>query len=171
MSGTNTQPSAPSHALFPGTFDPVTLGHLDLIRRAARLFDRVTVAVAQHPSKRELLPHAQRLELLREVTADLPGCSVERLEGLVVDGARALGCNVIVRGARSATDFDYEAQLGRTNAALAPEIETVLLASSPRTVHVSSTLARQIAIMGGALDALVPEPVARALRASLSPDR
>jgi len=157
------------HALFPGTFDPVTLGHLDLIRRAAALFERVTVAVAQHPTKRELLPHARRLELLREVTADLPGCAVERLEGLVVDGARALGCDVIVRGARSATDFDYEAQLARTNAVLSPGIETVILASSPRHVHVSSTLARQVAIMGGPLDDLVPAPVARALRESASP--
>jgi pantetheine-phosphate adenylyltransferase len=154
------------HALFPGSFDPVTVGHLDLIRRAARLFERVTVAVAQHPEKRELLPEETRIELLREVTADLPGCSVERFRGLVVDGARALGCDVIVRGARSATDFDYEAQMARTNAVLAPGIETVILAASPACVHVSSTLVRQVARMGGPLDELVPAPVARALRAA-----
>jgi pantetheine-phosphate adenylyltransferase len=157
------------HALFPGTFDPVTLGHLDLIRRAAQLFPRLTVAVAEHHSKRELLPYGMRLELLREVTRGIAGCSVERLEGLVVDGARALGCDVIVRGARGTSDFDYEAQMARTNRMLSDGIETVVLVSSPEHVHVSSTLARQVALMGGPLEGLVPEPVARALRATVSP--
>jgi pantetheine-phosphate adenylyltransferase len=159
----SSAPGGGSHALFPGSFDPVTLGHLELIRRAALLFGRVTVAVAHHPTKSELLPFEARLELLREVTSDLPGVQVTRLEGLVVAGARAVGAGVIVRGARSSSDFDYEAQMARTNRALAPEIETVVLASSPEHVHVSSTLVRQVARMGGELSSFVPPAAARAL--------
>lgn len=154
----------PSHALVPGSYDPVTFGHLDLIRRAAALFERVTVAVATHPTKRELLSLEERLALLAEVTAELERVSVTRLEGLVVEGCRQLGANVIVRGARSALDFDYEAQMARANRALHGAVDTVLLPSSPEHVHVSSTLARQVAEMGGDLSAFVPPAVARMLR-------
>jgi pantetheine-phosphate adenylyltransferase len=152
------------HALFPGTFDPVTLGHLDLIRRTTALFGRVTVAVAVHPSKKELLPLERRLELLREVTADIPGVQVAGLAGLVVDGARELGCDVVVRGARGNADFEYEAAMARSNRAMAPALDTVVLAAAPEHVHVSSTLVRQVAEMGGPLESFVPPSVARALR-------
>jgi pantetheine-phosphate adenylyltransferase len=155
--------SDPRHALFPGTFDPVTLGHVDVVRRATLLFERVTVAVATHPEKRELLPIEQRLELLRDVTRALPRVGVTRLEGLVVHGCRDLDCGVILRGARSAGDLDYELQMARTNRALDPGVDTVLLASSPEHAHVSSTLVRQVAEMGGALESFVPPAVARAL--------
>ena len=154
---------APRHALFPGSFDPVTLGHVDLIRRTAALFGRVTVAVAIHPSKRELLPLEQRLELLREVTRDIAGVELACLVGLVVHGARELGCDLIVRGARGNADFEYEAQMARSNRALAPELDTVILAAAPEHVHVSSTLVRQVAELGGPLESFVPAPVARAL--------
>jgi len=152
-----------SHALFPGTFDPVTLGHLDLIRRAAALFGSVTAAVAVNPDKSELLPLEARLELLREVTADIAGVRVARLTGLVVNGARELGCDVIVRGARSAGDFEYEAQMARTNRVMAPDLDTVVLLAAPDHAHVSSTLVRQVARMGGPVDSFVPAQVARAL--------
>ena len=164
-SSRGTSGASGSHALFPGTFDPVTQGHLDLVRRAAALFERVTVAVASHPTKTELLPLERRLELLRETTAGIPGVEVARLEGLVVDGARALGATVIVRGARSATDFEYEAQMARSNRAMVPELDTLVLASSPEHVHVSSTLVRQVFEMGGDLTPFVPEIVVRALGA------
>ena len=154
-----------SHALFPGTFDPVTLGHIDLIRRAARLFERVTVAVAVHPEKRELLPLETRLDLLREVTRDVAGVEVVQLPGLVVHGARELGCDALVRGARGAGDCEYEAQMARTNAAMAPGLETVVLFASPEHVHISSTLVRQVAELGGPLESFVPAPVIRALAA------
>jgi pantetheine-phosphate adenylyltransferase len=154
---------ARSHALFPGTFDPVTLGHLDLARRAAALYERVTVGVARNPGKRELLPLEERVELLREALGDLPGVRVEVLDGLVVEGARRLGAGVVLRGARSAGDFEYEAQMARSNRRLAPEVETVVLASSPEHVHISSTLVRQIAEFGGDTSAFVPPAVARAL--------
>ena len=136
---------------------------LDLIRRSAELFGRVTVALALHHSKRELLPLERRLELLREVLADIPGAEVACLEGLVVEGARALGCDVVVRGARGNADFEYEAQMARANRALAPELDTVILTAAPEHAHISSTLVRQVAEMGGPLESFVPPPVARAL--------
>ena len=153
----------PRHAMFPGTFDPVTLGHVEIVRRATLLFERVTVAVATHPQKHELLPIEERLELLRNVTRALPQVAVTRLEGLVVQGCRDLGCGVILRGVRSSSDLDYELQMARTNRALDDSVETVLLASSPEHAHISSTLVRQVAEMGGALESFVPPPVARAL--------
>jgi pantetheine-phosphate adenylyltransferase len=157
------------HALFPGTFDPVTLGHLDVVRRAAVLFERITVAVASHPSKRELLPLEARLALLREVTAGIPGVGIACADGLTIEACRKLGAGAIVRGLRSATDFEYEAQMARSNRAMAADVETVFLASAPEHGHISSTLVRQVAEMGGPLEPFVPEPVARALRAHLAP--
>jgi pantetheine-phosphate adenylyltransferase len=152
------------HALFPGTFDPVTHGHLDVIRRAALIFDRVTVAVALHPAKKELLTVEERLALLREVCEDIPGVDVVQIEGLLVRGLERLGASVIVRGVRSAGDLDYELQMARTNRALSPNIETVLIASAPEHAHISSTLVRQVAEMGGDLSAFVPQAIAQSLR-------
>lgn len=160
-----SQPSRRVHALFPGTFDPVTHGHLDVVRRAAAIFERVTVAVARHPTKSELLPVAERLALLREVTADIPGVDVVQIDGLLVRGLERLGATVIVRGVRSSGDLEYELQMARTNRALAAQIDTVLLASSPEHAHISSTLVRQVAELGGDLTAFVPPAIARSLRA------
>ena len=156
-------PSA-AHALFPGTFDPVTLGHLDVVRRAARLYARVTVVVAAHPSKLELLSLETRLALLREVLAELPNVDIAVVEGLLVQGCRELDAGVIVRGLRNGADFEYEAQMARSNAAMAADVETVFLASAPEHTHISSTLVRQVAEMGGPLELFVPPAVARALR-------
>ncbi len=151
------------HALFPGTFDPVTLGHVDLVRRASALFERVTVAVARHPSKHELLSLDARLELLREVAREFDNVEVATLDGLVVEGCRKLGADVILRGLRTSSDVDYELAMARSNRAMAPEIETVLFASSPEHAHISSTLVRQIAQMGGDLSPFVSSGVRRAL--------
>lgn len=156
------------HALFPGTFDPPTLGHLDLVARAARLFGRVSVAIAEHHSKRALFAPEERIGLWRaalEGPEGVEGADVVLLRGLVVDAAGALGCDVIVRGVRSGTDFDYEAQMAGTNRVLSRTLETALLVTRPELAHVSSTLVRQIASMGGDCSALVPAPVAAALRA------
>ncbi len=152
------------HVLFPGTFDPPTLGHLDLVRRAAALFGRVTVAVADHPSKTALFSVEERLALLEESTAGIPGVAVARISGLVVDACKDLGATAIVRGVRNGTDFDYELELARTNRAMLPEADTVLLAPAPEFAHVSATLVRQIASLGGDVDPFVPPPVAEALR-------
>ena len=149
--------------LLPGTFDPPTLGHLDLVERAARLFARVTLGVAENASKQALFGVEERLALLRAATAGIDNVAVVRVEGLVVDSCRTLGADAILRGLRSGSDFDYEAQMARTNRALAPAVDTVFLASSATVAHVSSTLVRQIAALGGDCSALVPPPVAAAL--------
>lgn len=150
--------------MLPGSYDPPTLGHLDIVRRALGLFERVTVAVAAHPSKQELFTPQERVALLQECTHELPGARVVLLEGLLVEGCRELGAGVVVRGVRNGTDFDYEVGMANTNRELAPEIETVLLAPSPACAHISSTLVRQIAGMGGDVSAFVPAPVLAALR-------
>jgi len=157
-------PPRPSHALFPGTFDPITIGHLDLLRRALGLFDRVTVAVAEHPTKRSLLPADERLALVRRSIAHLERADALALQGLVVEGCRRIGARAIVRGVRTAADLEDERALALTNRVLLPEVETVLLLPAPEVAHVSSTLVRQIACMGGEVGAFVPPPVAEALR-------
>jgi pantetheine-phosphate adenylyltransferase len=166
-------PSPPAvrsrHALFPGTFDPPTLGHLDLVRRARALFGRVTVALAAHPEKRTWFGVDERAELWRGLIAALPaaeaeGLAVARLDGLVVDGATRLGCDLIVRGVRSGSDFDYEVQMARTNRSLPGSFETVLLVPAPEFAHISSTLVRQIAELGGDVSGFVPAAVLAAIR-------
>jgi pantetheine-phosphate adenylyltransferase len=160
---------APTHVLLPGTFDPPTLGHLDLFTRAARLFPRVTVGLAENVEKRALFSVEERLALLRACTAGLSNVAVARLGGLVVDACRELGAGAILRGLRSGADFDYEAQMARTNRTLHAEVDTLFLASSPLVAHVSSTLVRQIAALRGDCSALVPAPVAAALARRYSP--
>lgn len=162
-----TSPRDPHRALFPGTFDPVTLGHIDLVRRAAALFDEVVVAPAAHHDKRHVFSVDERVALLREATRGIPGVSVEPLAGLLVDGAARLGARTVVRGIRNATDLEYERQMAHTNRAMAPWLDTVLLLSSPEHAHVSSTLVRQIARLGGDVRLFVPPHVAEALRLKL----
>ena len=159
--------AGPRRALFPGTFDPVTLGHLDLVRRASELFDEVVVAPAAHHDKRHVFSVEERVELLRSATAEFSGVTVEPLEGLLVDGAQRLGARVVVRGVRNAADLEYERQMAHTNRAMAPWLDTVFLLSSPEHAHVSSTLVRQIARMGGDVSSFVPDAVARAIRDKL----
>lgn len=155
------------HALFPGSFDPVTLGHLDVLRRALALFDRVTVAVARHHAKDELFESSQRVALLERAVAGIEGVDVTVLDGLLVDGCRRLGAGAIVRGLRSASDLEVERQMTLTNRALAPDVETVFLLPAPDVAHVSSSLVRQIARMGGDVRPFVPEVVAEALELRL----
>lgn len=156
-------------AIFPGTFDPVTLGHVDLIERAARLFDRLTVVVAAHHDKKHLLTVEERVELLDTATSGLENVDVVALDGLLVDGAKSLGATAVVRGIRSAADLEYERQLALTNRAMSPDLDTVLLLSSSEHAHVSSTLVRQIARLGGDLAAFVPEAVVRTLAGRFEP--
>ncbi len=152
-------------ALFPGTFDPVTFGHIDLVRRAAALFERVLVGVAHNPEKRELLSVDERIELLRRALEGEARVEVRSLEGLVVEAARKAGAQVIVRGVRNSLDFEYESQMARCNARLEPALETVLLAASPEHAHISSTLVRQVVLCGGDPAPFVPAFVAASLLA------
>ena len=151
------------HAIFPGTFDPVTSGHVDLVERAARLFDHLTIAVAAHHDKRHILTVEERVALLEEVTRELAHVDVVVLDGLLVDGARRLGATAVVRGIRSAADLEYERQLALTNRAMDAELDTVMLLSSSEHAHVSSTLVRQIARLGGDISPFVPPAVVSAL--------
>lgn len=159
--------SSSRHALFPGSFDPPTLAHLDLVRRAHALLGRVTIGVATHPGKQGLFEAGERVELFRACLGRLRGVRVIAISGLTTAAAREQGCGVLVRGVRSGTDFDYELPMAHTNAVLLPGIETVLLAPSPQYAHISSTLVRQIAQMGGDIRPFVPPAVARAITAKL----
>lgn len=149
-------------ALYPGTFDPITRGHADLIARCSRLFDRVVVAVAASPKKAPLLPLDDRVELAREVLSDLPNTTVTGYDALTVDFAREQGLNVIVRGLRTASDFEYEYQLSTMNQQLEPAIETILMTPASQFSAISATLVREIAAHGGDISAFVhPQVVAR----------
>lgn len=151
------------HALFPGTFDPFTLGHLDLVRRALALFGRVTIAIAHNSEKQSFFGAEERVELIRAAVKGLAGVEVTLISGLAVQACQELAADVIVRGVRSGTDFDFEVQMARTNRSLT-RIDTVLLVPSPEHAHISSTLVREIATLGGDPSAFVPDNVAQALR-------
>jgi len=150
-------------ALYPGSFDPPTNGHQDLIRRAALLADRLVVAVAVNPSKTPFLPADDRVTLLRAVAAGLPNVTVDRFDGLVVDYARRIGATLLIRGARSAGDFEYEQRMAAMNRHLLPSLDTALLVPAPALGHVSGTLVREVARLGGDIGGLVPPPVAALL--------
>jgi pantetheine-phosphate adenylyltransferase len=151
-------------AVFPGTFDPITHGHTDVIRRAARLFDRVVVGVGDNPEKSAMFTAAQRARLVRQSLPDLPGIEVTVYRGLTIDFAARCGAAAIVRGIRNGTDLRFESDLAMTNRA-ASGIETVYILADSAVAYVSSTLVRQIASGGGDVSAMVPAPVRRALRA------
>jgi len=152
-------------AVYPGTFDPVTNGHLDLVERGRRLFDRFILAILENRDKRPMFTIPERAAMLREATAGLDNVEVEAFDGLLVDYARRVGAAVIVRGIRAVTDFDYELQMAMMNRRLASSVETLFLVPSEEYSYVSSRLVREIAVLGGDLSGLVPPPVAAALRA------
>lgn len=150
-------------AAYTGTFDPITNGHADVIRRAAGMFSEVIVAVANNTSKKSIFEPEEREWLARQALSDLPNVTVMGTSGLVVDFARTNGVSVLVRGVRGVGDYEYERQMAVMNRHLAPEIETVLLAPSPQFAHISSTLVREIAFLGGNITGLVPAVVAEKL--------
>ncbi len=150
-------------AIYPGTFDPVTMGHLDVIRRAAKVFDHLVVAVAIASRKDTWFDIEERLHLLRVVTRGLKNVSVESFSGLLMNYVRARGSRTVVRGLRAFTDFEYEFQMALTNRKLAPDIETVFLMTSEAHSYISSTMVREVAELGGDTSTLVPSPVQRAL--------
>lgn len=154
-------------AFFPGSFDPLTLGHVDIIRGAAELADAVVVAVGIHPSKRPLFAIEDRVEMVAEVVAGLgdvaPRISVIQYEGLLVEAARSAGATLLVRGIRDSSDADAELPMAAMNRDLAPELQTVLLPAAPERRHISATLVRQVAEMGGDVSPFVPAAIARRL--------
>jgi pantetheine-phosphate adenylyltransferase len=151
-------------AIYPGSFDPVTLGHVDIVRRGAQLFDELTVAVGINPEKSPLFTPEERVALLKEVFSHLPNVHVASFHGLTVDFARSIGATAMLRGLRTVSDMDAEFTMALANHALAPDVETVFLMASERYSHISSTLIRQIAHMGREaarkhLSHFVPAPV------------
>lgn len=159
----------PRIALYAGSFDPVTNGHLDVVAHAARLFDRLILAIGLHPGKAPLFSADERIKMLQETSAPLAraaGCELQcvTFSDLVVEAAGRLGASALVRGLRDGTDFDYEMQMAAMNAVMAPKIQTIFLPASPAVRPIAATLVRQIAAMGGDVSAFVPAGVAAQLK-------
>ena len=152
-------------ALYPGTFDPITLGHEDIVRRAARMFDQVVVAVASAHHKKTMFTLEERLSLTREALKDCNNVQVKTFDGLVIDFAASLGATTMVRGIRSMTDFDYEFQLAGMNRRLAPKIDTVFLNTLDVYQCISSTLVREVNNLGGDVTQFVSPSVLRFMQA------
>ncbi|MBB1074555.1 pantetheine-phosphate adenylyltransferase [Rhodoferax sp. 4810] len=150
--------------VYPGTFDPVTNGHTDLISRAARLYDRVVVAVAENTAKTPLFPAAQRVALLHGVVSEYPNVEIVAFAGLLVEFARARQMTVILRGLRAVSDFEYEFQLAGMNRRMAPDIETVFLTPAEQYAYISSGLVKEIARLGGDVSTFVAPSVYAALQ-------
>jgi pantetheine-phosphate adenylyltransferase len=152
-------------AIYPGSFDPLTNGHVDLIARGHRMFERLTVAVVVNPKKQALFTPQERVEMIREVAKPFPGVEVDFFSGLLVDYARAKGATVILRGLRMVSDFEYEFPMANMNRHLAPEIETCFVMTGEGHFFVSSQLIKEAASLGGSVADLVPPNVQRTLEA------
>ncbi len=155
-------------AIYPGSFDPLTNGHVDIIRRAVVMFDSVLVAVANNPAKNTMFTLEERVALVEEVFADDPRIEVDAISGLLVEYARQRGTRAVVRGLRAVADFEYEYQMASMNRSLAPDIETVFLMADPTTFFVSSRLAKEVASLGGDVRHVVPPTVLEAVMKKLN---
>jgi pantetheine-phosphate adenylyltransferase len=153
--------------IYPGTFDPITNGHADLVQRACAMFEHVVVAVAENTNKRSFLPLEDRVTLAGRVLRGLPNVEVRRLDGLLVDFAKREGIHAILRGLRAVSDFEYEFQLAGMNRRLVPEIETLFLTPAEQYTYISSSLVREIAALGGDVGQFVHEAVLAALKKRL----
>jgi pantetheine-phosphate adenylyltransferase len=151
-------------AVYPGTFDPITNGHLEIIARGVRLFDVIIVAILRNPEKEPLFPMEERIDILRAVVGGLPKVRVEAFEGLLVEYARSRGAQVIVRGLRALSDFEYEYQMALMNQRLAPDLHTIYMMPSEAYSYVSSRLVKEVARLGGDVTGLVPPEVAARLK-------
>lgn len=155
-------------ALTPGTFDPITSGHMDIITRAAQLFDEVVVAVAQSAGKHPLFTLEERAELVRQVVAPLPNVRVEPFDCMLVDFARSMDAQAVIKGLRAITDFEYEFQQAALNEQLDGSVETIFIMSPPEYMYLSSSVVREIASLGGPVGQFVPPCVEKALRAKFA---
>ncbi|MEL6348005.1 MAG: pantetheine-phosphate adenylyltransferase [Myxococcota bacterium] len=155
-------------AVYAGSFDPITYGHLDVARRGAQLFEKVVLAVGENPKKRYLLDFEKRKSVVTQAVADIDNITVDSFQGLLVDYCRTVGATVILRGLRAVTDFEFEFQIGLANMDMAPEIETVFLLTEPRNIFISSSLIKEIAANGGAIQRYVPPAAEHAVLRALS---
>jgi len=154
-------------AIYPGSFDPITNGHVDIIERGLKVFERVVVAVLENPKKRPLFTTKERVKMIQEIFASRKEVEVRAFEGLLVDFARAQGTSVVMRGLRAISDFEYEFQMALMNRSLAPDIETFFMMPSVNYSFLSSNVVREVAGLGGSVEGLVPGLVARRLRRKL----
>lgn len=143
-------------AVYPGSFDPPTFGHLDIIERSSRVFSRVIVSVAKNPQKDTMFTPAERVSMLRKLTRSFPNVEVDSFRGLLVEYVRGVDAHVVVRGLRAISDFEYEFQMAHMNKKLSPEIDTVFMMTGERHSYISSQIAKEIARFGGKIDDLVP---------------
>jgi pantetheine-phosphate adenylyltransferase len=158
-------------AVYPGSFDPIHNGHLDIIQRCLPLFDEVVVAVLRNDEKRPLFPEAERVAMIESVLADFPGCRVETFSGLLVDFTRRIGARVVVRGLRAVSDFETEFQMALMNRRLDPRVETLFMMPREDYSYLSSRLLKEVAKLGGELTGLAPPMVLERLRARLAAAR
>ena len=156
--------------VYPGSFDPPTLGHVDLIERASGLFPQVTVAVLNNPDKRGWFSVERRMEMIRKACGHLPNVRVDSFDGLLVEYMHRLGARIVLRGLRAVTDFESEFQMAQVNHQLAPDVETLFLMTAPHYAYISSSAVRQIASFGGDFTSLVPAAVVDDVRAAARPD-
>jgi pantetheine-phosphate adenylyltransferase len=154
-------------AIYPGSFDPITNGHVDILERGLKVFDRVVVAVLKNPKKRPLFTTKERVKMIQEIFAANRRIEVRAFDGLLVDFARAQKTRVVIRGLRAISDFEYEFQMALMNRSLAPDIETFFMMPSVHYSFLSSNLVREVSGLGGSVEGLVPGPVARRLRAKV----
>ena len=154
-------------AICPGSFDPVTVGHLDIVSRAAQLFDEVVVVVMNNSAKTPLFSADERVDMLKKVTADMPNVSVDRYDGLLADYAKEKNANVVVKGLRAVSDFEYEFQMALTNKKLNHELDTVFLTTKAENMYLSSSLVRQVGAMGGDISEFVPAEIKEQVLAKL----
>ncbi|MGB9866782.1 MAG: pantetheine-phosphate adenylyltransferase [Bacillota bacterium] len=151
-------------AIYPGSFDPITMGHLDIIQRASRIVDHLYVTVFPNISKQPLLTVEERVELIRESVGDLANVSVEHFDGLLIDYAKSKNVRVIIKGLRAVSDFLFEFQMALMNKKMYPELDTIFMMSSAEYSYLSSSIVREIALLGGCIKGLVPENVERKLK-------
>ena len=152
-------------AVYPGSFDPITNGHLDIIRRAGKLYDKLIVGVLNNPGKKTpMFSVEERMEMIRSVTEDIPNVEVDTFEGLLVDFAKANGANVIIKGLRTVADFEYEFQMALLNKALNPEYETMFLMTDTKYSYISSSMVKELAGFHGNLTGLVPNGIIDKIR-------
>lgn len=151
-------------AMYPGSFDPITNGHVDIIERGLKVFDRIVVAVLENPKKAPLFTTKERVRMIQDIFASKKEVEVRAFDGLLVDFARARGTGVVMRGLRAISDFEYEFQMALMNRNLAPDIETFFMMPNVNYSFLSSNLVREVAALGGSVEGLVPGPVARKLR-------
>ena len=146
-------------AICPGSFDPVTVGHLDIIKRATEMFDKVIVVVMNNSAKTPLFTAEERVQMLRKVTENMPNVQVDSYGGLLAEYAREKGATVVVKGLRAVSDFEYEFQMALTNKKLTPEVDTVFLTTKAENMYLSSSLVRQVGFMGGDISEFVPAEI------------